>query len=172
MSSGKFNQNHIRSAKLTPSQVQELRRLYEDERWSQGRLARHFSMSISQIGRIVRHESWHQYGEAPAPTGYTLPTSDEIQNSEERFRLLANGRPEEALAIEIGIPDPLQEPTGEGLAKLMTVATKLHEPERKAEAALDSLESEPPVCVVCGKPHTRNSSICDTCMRLANEEIT
>lgn len=68
----KFSLGHYRAAKLTPSDVLEIRRLYSEENWSQGRLAREFKMSVGQIGRIVRGESWHQY--------HQIPTDQEIEH--------------------------------------------------------------------------------------------
>ena len=44
-------------SKLTQAQVDEIRRLYA-EGYTQGSLCRHFRVSIAQIGRIVRNESW------------------------------------------------------------------------------------------------------------------
>lgn len=57
----KFTVGHRRSAKLTPEQVLDMRRLYAEEGWSQGRLARHFCLSVGQVGRIVRGEQWQDY---------------------------------------------------------------------------------------------------------------
>lgn len=52
----KMRKYNTRSAKLSNSQVIEIRQHYADG-WSQGRLAREFDMSVVQIGRIVRGES-------------------------------------------------------------------------------------------------------------------
>jgi len=71
-----FSRRNIASAKLTPQSVLEIRQLYNDG-WSQGRLARHFHVSVITIGRVVRGESWQQYYQEPHP--------DEIRDSEARF---------------------------------------------------------------------------------------
>ena len=68
----KFTLGHHRAAKLSPSQVLELRTLYAEQGWSQGRLARHFGLSVGQVGRIVRGESWQSYTR--------IPTDEEIED--------------------------------------------------------------------------------------------
>lgn len=44
--------------KLTPMEVQKVRNLYATGAWSQRALAAKFAISQTQIGRIVRNESW------------------------------------------------------------------------------------------------------------------
>ena len=61
---GNFQKGNTRSSKLTPTQVHEIRQLYA-QGWSQGRLCRQYDISIGQIGRIVRGESWKQYRQVP-----------------------------------------------------------------------------------------------------------
>jgi len=56
-----FSRGNVKSSKLTPTQVYEMRRRYE-QGWSQGRLSREYGVSVGQIGRIVRGESWQSYG--------------------------------------------------------------------------------------------------------------
>ena len=56
-----FRSGNSRAAKLTASEVYELRRLYLQENWTQGRLARHFQVGVGQVGRIVRGEAWARY---------------------------------------------------------------------------------------------------------------
>lgn len=51
-----FGENHGR-CKLTDLQVIEVKRLYAEERWSQQRIADHFGMGQTQIGRIINGES-------------------------------------------------------------------------------------------------------------------
>lgn len=53
----KFRAGHKRSAKLTGEQVLSIRQRYLAGE-SQGSLARDFQISVGQIGRIVRGESW------------------------------------------------------------------------------------------------------------------
>jgi transcriptional regulator with XRE-family HTH domain len=53
----KFSQGNTRGAKLTNEQVFELRRLYNEEGWTQSQLSKHFNLSVNHIGRIVRGES-------------------------------------------------------------------------------------------------------------------
>lgn len=53
-----FGLRNLGAAKLSAAQVVELRRLYQEEGWTQGRLARHFQVGVGQVGRIVRGEAW------------------------------------------------------------------------------------------------------------------
>lgn len=62
----KFQRNHKRSAKLTGEQVLDIRRRYLDGE-SQGALARDFHVSVGQIGRIVRGESWQETAQVEDP---------------------------------------------------------------------------------------------------------
>lgn len=56
----KFTAGHRRSAKLSADQVRRMRELYS-EGATQGSLARAFGVSVGQVGRIVRGESWQSY---------------------------------------------------------------------------------------------------------------
>jgi len=47
-------------AKLGESDVAKIRAMYQTGEWSQRKLARKFSVSQAQIGRIVRNESWQE----------------------------------------------------------------------------------------------------------------
>lgn len=89
----KFNKHHTKAAKLTPSQVFELREKYSQGQ-SQGSLAREYQVSVGQIGRIVRGESWQQYtnpAEIKEPVHVTTgvshePSEAEIQASFEKLQ--------------------------------------------------------------------------------------
>ena len=80
---------NARSAKLTGEQILEIRDLYEAG-WSQGRLAREFKMSVVQIGRIVRGESWAKLGGARAEQVLVEdpPSTEEVEASAERLKKL------------------------------------------------------------------------------------
>jgi hypothetical protein len=54
------NRNNTRAAKLKPMDVLNIRQMYADG-WTQSRLSRTYGISIGQIGRIVRGESWQQF---------------------------------------------------------------------------------------------------------------
>lgn len=56
-----------RAAKLDWDVVEKIRRLYEQDGWTQGRLAREFGIGSAQIGRIVRYESWQQTQQPQQP---------------------------------------------------------------------------------------------------------
>ena len=99
----KMSRFNTKAAKLTPSQVYELREKYANGD-SQGKLAREYQVSVGQIGRIVRGESWQQYTN-PAEIAQGAreseqrmqqimsrgePTDEEIQASFEKLqRMLA-----------------------------------------------------------------------------------
>ena len=52
-----FNQRNTAAKKLTSELVEELRTRYEGGE-TQGKLSRDFGISVGQVGRIVRGESW------------------------------------------------------------------------------------------------------------------
>jgi uncharacterized protein YjcR len=52
-----FSRGNRRGAKLSPGQVLELREAYAAGE-TQGSLARKYGVSVGQVGRIVRGESW------------------------------------------------------------------------------------------------------------------
>lgn len=63
-----FGPGNKAGRKLSTKEVEEIRVAYENGH-SQGAIARHYRMSVVQIGRIVRGESWNVSGrlrEAPA----------------------------------------------------------------------------------------------------------
>ena len=60
----KFGPGNTKASKLSNEDVYEMRRLYQDEGWSQARLARHFGVVTNTVGRVVRGES-HQHVPSP-----------------------------------------------------------------------------------------------------------
>lgn len=54
----KLRQFNKASAKLSVADVHAIRRRYEAREATQGALARDYGVSVIQIGRIVRYESW------------------------------------------------------------------------------------------------------------------
>ncbi len=58
MASNKFYTRNTKAARLTPTQVQEIRAKYATGNYTQGALCQEYDISIVQIGRIVRGESW------------------------------------------------------------------------------------------------------------------
>ncbi len=119
-----YGQRNRAAAKLTPYDVQQIRRRYTEGE-TQGKLARDFSVSVGQIGRIVRNESWNS-------TGLVAPrveaTREELEMSAARLLRLQ----EQTRAERSGPPpspldggDAPSESNGEGLSTLSEVAKKL-----------------------------------------------
>jgi hypothetical protein len=71
--SGKVPLRNTKAAKLTATQVAEIRRKYNDEGCTQGELSRIYGVGIGQIGRIVRGEAWATH----APYILPLPSAEE-----------------------------------------------------------------------------------------------
>lgn len=79
---------HIRrNTKLSDEQVVEVLRLYHEERWSQGRLARHFQVSVVTIGRYVRGESRQAVVDAAPVSNPDIPMPSEQTLAESMARL-------------------------------------------------------------------------------------
>jgi hypothetical protein len=55
-----FRSGNSRASKIAPAQVLDLREKYAQGR-TQGSLAREYRLSVGQVGRIVRGESWQQF---------------------------------------------------------------------------------------------------------------
>jgi ribosome-binding protein aMBF1 (putative translation factor) len=48
-----------KSSKLSKRDVNKIRKLYEQDGWTQQELAEEFGMSKSAIGQVVRYETWN-----------------------------------------------------------------------------------------------------------------
>jgi len=72
-----FERSNVKASKVTPTQVVEIKERYARGE-TQGALCRAFGLSVGQIGRIVRGESWNHLG--PAVT-----TEAEVEASMVRF---------------------------------------------------------------------------------------
>lgn len=116
-----------KAQKLNLSLVAEIRKLY-GEGHTQGALARHFGVSVGQIGRIVRGESWQ------ANTGARMPTQAEQDAMLERVWLLQKQvelapelvkqeRKPPPMLLEGG--DAPEEGTGEGLSEIQKRAAAM-----------------------------------------------
>jgi hypothetical protein len=81
-----FGKGNNRGAKLTGQQVLALRQLYADGA-TQGSLARRYGISVNQIGRIVRGESWTQY--------QMIETRQEAEHHEAIDTMLARAPPQD-----------------------------------------------------------------------------
>lgn len=76
-----FGRRNTKARKLTAYEVQQIRKAYEAGE-TQGSLARAYGMSVGQIGRIVRGESWSG---GPAPEGVSAA---ELEAAAQRLLLL------------------------------------------------------------------------------------
>jgi len=117
-----FERKNSKAAKLTPEDVRAIRQHYA-EGATQGDLCRHFGVSVGQIGRIVRGESWS----GKAADG--MKTAAEAERSLARVQALLADKPQLAAVIPAGRvltppPSPLDgadapsEVEGEGLNAL------------------------------------------------------
>ncbi len=115
----KFQKGHNKAAKLTAANVQDIRAIYAAGDATQGELSRDYKVSVVQIGRIVRGESWQSLPALP-------PSHREMEVSAQRI-----------LQAQAEIVKE-QEGDGSGLARLQGEAGEL----RKADRLLDELEGE------------------------------
>lgn len=53
-----LQRGHKRAAKATPSIVRLIREMYDSGRYTQAGIAREVGLSVVQVGRITRRESW------------------------------------------------------------------------------------------------------------------
>lgn len=53
-----FTRKNTKQAKLTLAEVDEMRKLYREDGWTQAALSRRFGVGVQQVGRIVRGECW------------------------------------------------------------------------------------------------------------------
>jgi hypothetical protein len=156
----KFRKHHTTAAKLTPSQVFEMRKEYVAGA-TQGALARKYQVSIGQVGRIVRGEAWIEYSQPEDPSelehnrgllaGRDLEA--EAQASAERLMAMmaqsetvSTPQVQERFSPELakrlrgyGAKVQDDEPTGEGLSKLASEVEGYT--EEQAETAEKELEA-------------------------------
>ena len=94
MSSGKFWTRNTKSAKISALQVMEMRVRYRQQGITQGRLAAEYGLSVIQVGRIVRGESWQDVPELQA-------SQNEMQASLERLMKTQQETSRDIMAEEI-----------------------------------------------------------------------
>jgi hypothetical protein len=88
----------IRNAKLTPTQVLEIREKYWQQHYTQGALCREYEVSVVTIGRIVRGESWKAQGGPGYHANATeRPAEQNLRESAEDHAIMAgSAKPSEA----------------------------------------------------------------------------
>lgn len=90
----KLQRNNTAASRLTPTEVGRIRAQYAKGQ-TQGSLSREFSVSVVQIGRIVRGEVWQHI---PAPGG--MLSEGELKQRGERLLGVASGDATAQLAEE------------------------------------------------------------------------
>lgn len=132
------------NSKVNGEQVMQIRKLYA-EGWTQGSLCREFQLSIGQIGKIVRGESWThlptittdreyqaaaQLNDLAEVRGREVP-EEVIKASQERvMELLEKGKKQDEAMPQIVMDRyngvlKREEPQGRGMERLMEEAEKL-----------------------------------------------
>jgi hypothetical protein len=91
----RFRLGNIRGAKLTPEQVVEIRERYWRGMESQGALCRAYGVSKETIGRVVRGETFQEYG-GPVPGGREKPPAQELAEAAEDHAALSAPEPDGA----------------------------------------------------------------------------
>ena len=105
----KFRKGNIRASKLTASEVFAMREAYARGA-TQGELCRRYRLSVGQVGRIVRGESWSEYSnpavEDEGPVRTAPADDDEIARlAAESLRQLQNKMAAENAPAEQFISD-------------------------------------------------------------------
>src|ERR1700679_2904618 len=88
----RFHKGNTRGAKLTATQVYALRQAYEGGA-TQGELARAYQLSVGQVARIVRGESWNAYNPPPPAPLSPAEIDAAARASQERMRLMMGDAP-------------------------------------------------------------------------------
>lgn len=128
-----FYRNNTKASKLNGTQVVEIRQLY-GAGWTQGQLSREFQISVGQIGRIVRGESWMQLPTTPASQA-ELQTQAQRVYRDLQGNGLADSSPKAPPrdVMDLDLPNDAE---GDGLGKLQETLRELVKPEA---AVLDKL---------------------------------
>ena len=98
-----FERKNSKAAKLTPEDVRAIRKYYA-EGATQGDLCRHFGVSVGQIGRIVRGESWS----GKAADG--MKTAAEAERSLARVQAMLSDQPPAVMAQTARVVAPPPSP--------------------------------------------------------------
>ena len=136
-----FERKNVKASKLTPTQVLEIKEHYGNG-VTQGALCRAYGVSVGQIGRIVRGESWGSVGGIAASPEQAAASEaaffarhkaketagPEIAKLAEEFKEMLNEQPPAfrkppPSALDDDEPADAEEP-GEGLSALQRTAAK------------------------------------------------
>jgi hypothetical protein len=149
MTGGKFSRNHTRSAKLTATQVLDIRTKFADGA-TQGSLAREYGVTVGTIGRITRGETWNQFAfvESEGQVDARLaserirfgprppPTPEELLASQQRLLGMLGQPPIEETSS--AVLDKLQHDIGEAKAGQVDAVSK----DGKTALDIKTLENE------------------------------
>lgn len=101
MAGGKFWSGNSKAAKITVHDVQQMRHDYDTGQATQGALAKRYKLSITQVARIVRGESWQNVPaielgafDLEASARRMLALQEEIQGQSARARMEEDARKE------------------------------------------------------------------------------
>lgn len=98
-----FGRSNIRAAKITPVQAQEIREKY-DAGMTQRELCWQYNVSIGTIGRIVRGETWKDYGGPGEHPGASRPSVElNIHDSALGAEAMRNPLPTESAEIQASL---------------------------------------------------------------------
>lgn len=135
----KFERNHTKAAKLTGEQVQQIRQRYDDGE-SQSALCRSYGVSIGQIGRIVRRESWQGIGGPHRRIGDMSPEEVEQQAKEDLKKWIAKGLVKNTDG-SVCIPPPvIEDPYDPILRRMNEAAEELVKPEKDLDTFIKGEE--------------------------------
>lgn len=124
-----FARRNTAGRKVNSDQVEELRRRY-DAGETQASLGRAYGLSVVQIGRIVRGESWTGSASNPARQVIMQPSDAELQESAQRMweqqqALARTATPVVAPPSLLDGGDTPDETAGTGLAAMQAKAKEL-----------------------------------------------
>ena len=126
-----FRRKNSSASKVTEAQVYAMRQAYESGRVTQGQLCRDYGLSIAQVGRIVRYESW---ADARPPV-----TPDALADSAQRLFAGLEEETEAADRLAAGIQAAKDEASGANVERMLEELAEGGEAERAAAERLKGL---------------------------------
>jgi hypothetical protein len=103
----KFRLGNLRAAKLTPEEVVEIRERYWQDGETQSSLCHKYGVTIGTIGRVVRGETFQDYG-GPVPYSREKPAAQRLAEAGEDRALMSNAPKPDDAAIAASIAKTIQ----------------------------------------------------------------